>query len=186
MTIRDSARTEDLLDDMDRALVELVQPLERDPGAWARGPEGKWTAGQHVAHVAKALGRTADGLEAATARLRAGTLGKRPWRDPVQAFFIRLVTREPFPHGGKAPGVIQPQARPDRGDTLRRLAEEGARHRAAAHASTPEEQSRIWIRNPFIGLWWHYRFPEIFLLHTSHTRHHARLVREAVQFPPRG
>ena len=171
-----------LLDDMDRALGEFTTSLDEDPDLWVCGPRGKWTAGQHADHIGRVLALTADRLEAGAEKLRRGTLKRRPWRDPLQAFFVRLVTREPFPRGGKAPRNARPLDAPDRASTLQRIAEGAARHRALALSLTPEERERLWFWNPFIRLPWHYTLPEILRVHATHTRHHARLAREAAKY----
>lgn len=175
------AQVDALLDDMDCALEELTTPLKEDPSSWDCGPRGKWTAGQHAEHIGRVLALTADRLEAHAEKLRRGTLGRRPWRDPLQVFFVGLVTREPFPRGGKAPRNVRPVVDPDRGLTLARIAEGAGRHRALALSLAPEERERLWFWNPFIPLPWHYTLPEILRVHATHTRHHARLAREAIR-----
>jgi len=176
----DSSRLPALLDDMNAALREMREHFERDASGWSRGPAGKWTAGQHVEHVVHVLALTATGLERAAEELQAGRLGTRPWRDPLQALFVALVTREPFPSGGKALKATQPGPTPSREQVFPRLAEGMARHRALAERVSPEDADRIWIWNPFVPkLRWHYRLPEIIRVHATHTRHHFRLAQKA-------
>src|SRR5262245_15531319 len=145
-----------LLEEMERAIREFTADLERDPARWDQRQAGKWSPGQHGDHVARMLALSAERLEESADKLRGGALGKRPWRDPLQAYFMGLVTREPFPKGGRSPKHGRPVDTPERGPTLRRIAEGAARHRDFALGLTPEERERIWFWNPFIRLPWHY------------------------------
>jgi hypothetical protein len=180
----DAEPVEVLLDDMDLALRELTGPPQGDLEGWARGPVGKWTAGQHVDHVGRVLGIAADRLEANAAELRAGKLGKRPWRDPLQAWFVGLVTREPFPRGGRSPRRVKPGVAPEHDATLRAVQEGAARHRRLTVSLTPDEGRRLWIWNPFVPIPWHYTLHELLRVHANHARHHARLAQEAARAIP--
>ncbi len=174
---------EALLDDLDSSVRELLELLEQDPVLWGRGRPGKWTAGQHVDHVGRMLGVGADRLEQSAKRLEDGTLGRRPWRDPLQAWFVRLATGSRFPKGGKAIKEGTPAASPERMKSLARLRSNVERFRALARRLTPEQRDRLWFWNPFIPLPWHYTFPEMIRVQANHTRHHANGVREALWLP---
>jgi hypothetical protein len=173
------ARLPGLLDDLDAALRELTAPFAREAAGWDRGPEGKWSAGQHVEHVGRILAVGADALERAASDLRRGDLPHRPWRDPIQALFVRVVTRE-FPRGARAPKPTLPAPTPDRERTLALVAQGAVRHRALAESLTEAERDRLWIWNPYAPrLRWHYTLPEIVRVQATHARHHARSVVEA-------
>ena len=180
----DGNHLEALLDDMDAALRELLEPLERDPILWDRGVPGKWTAGQHVDHVSWILGLSAERLERNAEELLRGTLARRPWRDPLQAWFVHLVTGPRFPKGGKAIRETRPAPRPEPGEALERLRNNAARHRAVAAKLTPEQRDRLWFWNPFIRLPWHYTFPEVIRVQANHARLHAAGVKEALGLGP--
>jgi hypothetical protein len=168
-----------LLDDLDAAIAELVAPYHRDAAAWSRGPRGKWTAGQHVEHVAIMLGFGAEALERGADRMRRGELGRRPWRDPIQAWWVRTVTGPRFPRGGRAIRATTPSAGPVPRATLAALDQGAARHRTLVQTLAPEERAKLWIWNPIVPwLRWHYTLPEMIRVQTTHARHHARLAAE--------
>ena len=81
MTV-DGAHFDQVLADLDLAARELAAALERDPARWSRGRPGKWTAGQHVEHLAITL------AVSAAAWLISG--------DPVRALAV-LVVATPAP-----------------------------------------------------------------------------------------
>ena len=166
----DGANLPALLDELDIALQELVAPLDKE--RWSQSPPGKWSPGQHVEHVGHVLAIGADALERAAEELLRGDLPSRPWRDPLQALFVRAVTRR-FLKGGKAPSGAVPGAAPDRERAIARLAQGLLRHRTLADRLTPEQRDRLWIWNPYAPrLRWHYTFPEIVRVQTTHAHHH--------------
>ena len=165
-----------LADDMDAGLRELTAPVERDPSLWTRGVAGKWSAGQILDHVAKALEVTAHALERRELELREGTLPRRPGRGPLQALFVGMVVGAgKLPSGGKAPKVILPSEHPEQGDVLQRIARGAARHRSLGERMDPDDRDRLWIPNPFLPRW-HYTLPEVVRMQAVHARHHAKQV----------
>jgi hypothetical protein len=180
MPLLAAERIPELLEDLDAALRELTDPWRRDPGGWRRGPAGKWSAGQHVEHVGKVLAIGAEALERSAEQMRAGRLGRRPWRDPLQAWFVGLVTRDPFPRGGRAPKAGMPSAAPEPGRALEAIGAQARRYRDLAADLTVEERGRLWVWNPFLA--WprcHYTLPEVIRVQATHARHHARLAAAA-------
>jgi len=178
----DATRLPELLDDLDAAVREARAAFAVETAEWTRGPAGKWTAGQHMAHVGVVLLHTAGDFENAAAEMAAGRLGPRPWRDPLQALAIRFLTRERFPRGGRTPPIAEPGPTPSREQAFARIEQGAARHRALAERLSPDERRRIWIWNPVVPqLRWHYTLPEMVRVHASHTRHHVRLAQEAAR-----
>jgi hypothetical protein len=170
-------------EDLEAAVRELMAPMERDPSLWTRGFRGKWTAGQHAAHVAIVLSATAATLEQNARRLAEGTL-RRPRRGVLQRLFLRLViARGRLPRGAKTPRAMEPDGAPSPVDVRDRLAREVARHRAVGARLPVEDRDRLWVPNPFLGRW-HYRYPELLRMHAVHARHHAALVREIAEADP--
>jgi hypothetical protein len=169
-----------LLDDLESVVREFCENARRDPAAWTRGPRGKWTVGQHADHIANVLDITATRFERAAELLRAGTLRPVPWRDPIQALFVSRLARDPFPRGARAASIARPAAAPDIVVVPERVAKGLRRHRALTRTLRPDELARLWIRNPFIPLRWHYTLPETVRIHAVHARHHHRLVNEAI------
>lgn len=167
-----------LLDDLGAANAELEAIALQAPAHWDRGPEGKWTISRHLEHVAMTEALAARCLEQAIPPLRAGTLGRRPWRDPLQAMFVGLVTGSRFPRGGKAVAETTPSGALNRDAAFAALDDALRRLRAVAAQLQPGEAERLWFRNPFTRLRWHYTFPEILRVQANHTRHHARSVAE--------
>ena len=176
----DTTALPSLLDDLEDAVRDFCENARRDPAAWTRGRPGKWSVGQHADHIAAVLDLTATRFERAVERLRAGTLRPLPWRDPIQAWAVRRLTREPFPRGFRTAAIARPTAAPGMIVVQDRVAKGLRRHRALARALAPEDIARLWIRNPFLPLRWHYTFPEIVRVHAVHARHHRRLVDEAI------
>lgn len=166
------------MDDLDAALLELTGSVERDPTQWTRRRPRKWTAGQHVEHVAITLAATADALEHAEQALRDGGIGSPPRRGLLQAAWVGLVAgRGTLPRGGRTPGSFEPAPAPDRAATLARVRRETDRHRSLGERLSVDQRDRVWIRNPFL-LRWHYTFPEMIRVQAVHVRHHARQILE--------
>lgn len=180
MRLRD-ATLEALADDLDAAVRELTAALGAAPDAWGRGRPGKWTAGQHVAHVGISLRRSADDFEAAEGALRAGALGPAPAsRGPLQRLFLWLVAeRGVMPRGARTAAWAEPAAAPERAAALAALELQAGRHRALAARLDEAARARLWIENPFRP-GWHYRLPEMMRVQAVHARHHAKQVAELV------
>jgi hypothetical protein len=176
----DHSRLPALLDDLEAAVREMKAALGDDGAAWTRAPAGKWTPGQHVEHVAKNLEVMAERFETGARELREGRLAPPPRHGFLEGLFVRLLMREPFPRGGRAPDFVSPGPTCSRDAIFRRLDAGAARHRALCDRLTPEERERIWIVNPFMeARRWHYRLFEAVRVQTTHARHHTRLAREA-------
>jgi hypothetical protein len=126
----------DLLDDLDHAVAQMKTAVD-DPSIWTRGPAGRWTLGQHVEHSARLLAMSALEFERASDALTRGQLPKRPWRDPIQGIFVKVVTGKRFPRGARSPGGGRPAAMPDRMRALHDLEEGARRHRIVADRLAP-------------------------------------------------
>jgi hypothetical protein len=174
-----------LLDDLERAVEEFASPLERDGDLWTRSIPRKWTAGQIAEHVASSMELAMAAFEQSSQSYRSGTLPPVPWRGPLQwLFFATVVKPGKMPEGGRAMPQTYPAAMPNRITVLRRLPVDVERYRSFAGRFSAEELDRIWIRNPFTPLRWHYRFPELVRVQAVHARHHLRQVlRTAVEAP---
>jgi hypothetical protein len=169
-----------LCGDLDAALGKLIEIATREPRFWERGRPGKWTAGQHVAHVAINLARTADLFERAAGAMRAGTLPAPPRRDLLQRLFFRVVVNGgTMPRGARTVEWAVPGDAPEREATLRSIGREAGRHRQIGEP-LGERCRDLWIVSPYITRW-HYRLPEMVRMHAVHARHHRRLVEEAVR-----
>ena len=174
----DGTRFEALCADLDAALRELSALIDSDQGLWARGLPNKWTAGQHVEHLAMTLAATADPFEQSEQALRRGELGPPPRRWPLQALWVALVVGwGRFPRGIKTPRAFEPSPPPDPDSTLGRLRRDADRHRLIGARLSPGERDRLWVRNPFLKRW-HYTLPEIIRVHAVHVRHHTRGIAE--------
>lgn len=179
----DVAHLPELLDDLDQSASELLRLVD-DPAVWIKGPAPRWNVGQNVEHVGRSLALTADAFERASDALARGALPDRPWRDPVQWVFVKVVTGARFPRGARAPAPSKPQTSPERDRALYDVAEGVRRHRRVTDQLSPEGRERIWVWNPFVPRFrWHYTLPEMIRVHASHNRHHAMLIREAIAAP---
>ncbi|HEY2953967.1 MAG TPA: DUF1569 domain-containing protein [Candidatus Eisenbacteria bacterium] len=167
-----------LMEALDGAAAELIAAFERDAARWTKGRPGKWTAGQHTAHVAITLAVTADAFEERLPQVLAGTLGPPPRRGPLQWLWVSLVVgRATLPRGLRTPRRFEPGQGPERAATLERVRRELERHRAVGRPLTPAQRDRLWIRSPFVSRW-HYRLPEIIRVQAVHVRHHLRQIEE--------
>jgi len=167
-----------LMAELDRAVGGIIADAERDPARWNRGRPGKWTAGQHLAHVGITLGETADAFEERLPRLLDRSLGPVPRRGPLEWLWVGLVVgRGVLPRGGRTPRRFEPGADPDRADTLERVRRGVEQHRAVGRLLTPGQRDRLWIPNPFVKRW-HYTLVEMIRAQAVHVRHHQKLVAE--------
>ena len=182
-TVVDGDHFEALLGELDSAIGELLAAAGAAgtgtaPEFWGRGKPGKWTAGQHVDHVAATLGLSAAAFEEREPMLRAGTLTSRPRRGPLQSLWIGLVVKGGrLPRGGRAPKSLLPADAPERAATLDKIRSLIERHRAVGADLSAADRDRLWIRNPILPRW-QYTLPEVIRVHAVHARHHARVVRE--------
>jgi len=170
-----------LADDLDAAVAELIAAIGQDPSRWERGTRGRWTVGQHAAHVAITLRRTADDFEAAERSLRAGTLPPVPARRSLlnQVFLGLVAGRGYMPRGLRTADWAEAPERPERQATLDALPQGAGRHRTLGGRLEDAERDRLWIVNPFRPRWY-YRLPEMVRVHAVHARHHAKQVAEIV------
>lgn len=175
----DGTRFDALADDLDLAIGELVAAVGADPARWERARPGRWTVGEHAAHVDLTLHRTAEAFDGAERAWRAGTLPPPPARrGPLQSLFVGLVAGWGYmPRGARTAPWAVPAKRPDRPTVLGSLGREAARHRALGAPLEAGERDRLWIESPFRA-GWHYRLPEMVRVHAVHVRHHARQIAE--------
>jgi hypothetical protein len=174
----DGEHFEELMADLDAAILGVTEAVDREPTLWTRGLPGKWTAGQHVSHLAITLDATAVPFEQRVPTLKRGEFPPCPRRGFLQTMWVFLVVRRgKMPRGGKTPPPFEAGVAPDRDATLRALRDGLERHRRIGADLTPEERDRLWIPNPFHARW-HYTFSEILRVHAVHARHHTKLIAE--------
>jgi len=190
----DGEHFEELMADLDAAVLEVISAFDREPALWDRGLPGKWTAGQHELHLVRTLEATAQPLLTNARELQAGgDVPPCPRRGLLEFLWVFMVIRRgKLPRGGRTPQRFDPRSQ---GDAKLELVDRewGAQaiqksvdaHRAVGARLTPEQRDRLWIPNPFHDRW-HYTFPEILRMHAVHVRHHAKLIQEiAVTAPAR-
>lgn len=164
--------------ELDEGVRALAAPVESDPALWERGRQGKWTAGQHVAHVGVIMTRTADAFESAEQALRAGTLPPAPRRGLLQKLVVKMLAEKgTMPRGARTVPTAIPPERPSARATLEALRRDAERHRVVGSRLSAAERDRLWIRNPIRPVW-HYRLPEMVRVHAVHARHHRKLIDE--------
>jgi hypothetical protein len=167
-----------LVADLDKALEELMAPFFHDRSLWGRGVPGRWTAGQHVEHVAISMEVFRAALERALEEQRAGKLGPPPRRGLLPRLLLGLVFRTGrFPRGARTPARFEAGAAPDQAAVFHRLAEEARALHAIGAGLEPAAREALWIANPFRPSW-HYTFPETLRVHAIHARHHHAIVLE--------
>jgi hypothetical protein len=170
------AHAEELLADLDRAIIELEQAATREPGLWERGAPGKWSAGEHVAHIVATMAESAEGFEDRVTS--GGSVPRHPRRGPLQWLWVHLVIAPGrLPRGGQTAPRFVPTTRPERGATLEALHRVTERHAGLTRSLSVADRDRLWIPNPFLPQW-HYTLPEMLRVHAVHARHHAKLVAE--------
>jgi len=172
----------ELLDELDRNAAALLEVVATEADWTLRRTSG-WSIGQHVEHVARSLALTAQGFERAVDALERDALPKRPWRDPLQAVFVKVVTGRRFPRGGRSPAPARPDPVPDRTRALYDVTEGAHRHRRVVDHLQPAARERVWIWNPFVPKFkWHYLLPEIVRVQTNHIEHHKLLIMEILMW----
>lgn len=179
MTI-DRERFEAQCRDLEAAVARLSSPLRRDPMLWDRRRPGKWSAGQIVDHVAKAMAISGAGLTENSLRLRDGRLTVPPRRGLRSALIWwvidhLIIRRGKMPRGGPTARLLVPSDRPEPAETLAWLDRVTAAHRAAGAGLDAAALSRLWTPNPVYG--WA-PLPEILALHTIHAHHHAAQIED--------
>ena len=187
----DGEHFEELMADLDAAVLEVISAFDREPALWARGLPAKWTAGQHISHLGITLSATATPLEECARLLASDELPPCPRRGILESMWAFLVIRRgKLPRGGRTPRHFEPRpvggsSSMDRVSTTQAVRTGVDAHRALGARLTPEQRDLLWIPNPFHTRW-HYTFPEILRMHAVHVRHHAKLIHEiAVTAPAR-
>lgn len=182
MAAIDGEHFEELMADLDASVRDLLGTFDREPALWSRGLPGKWTAGQHVMHLAITLWATAEPLQKRARDVQFGDPPPPPRRGILEFLWVFVAVRR-----GKLPGgrTLPPFEPPPAHDSKLASLENGTEglqksadaHRAVGARLTPAQRDRLWIPNPFRPRW-HYTFPEILRMHAVHVRHHAKQVRE--------
>jgi len=176
MTAVDGRHFDEQMAGLDRAVSDVIAAAA-EPGRWERARPGKWSAGQHAAHLVISQDATADAFERRLPQVLDGTIPPVPRRGPIQWLWVWwLVERGTMPRGIRTPRPFEPAAEPDLDRTLDRLRRGVERHRAVGHILTAAQRDRLWIRNPFLQRW-HYRLVEMVRVHAVHARHHQALMR---------
>ena len=179
MTAVDGRHFDERMAELDRAVSEVIAIAEAVPERWTRGRAGKWTAGQHAAHLVISQDATAEAFERRLSMVLDGTIPPVPRRGPIEWLWVSwLVARGTMPGGIRTPRPFEPATSPDLDSTLDRLRRGVERHRAVGHILTAAQRDRLWIRNPFLQRW-HYRLVEMVHVHAVHARHHLALMRRA-------
>ena len=174
----DGERFDAFMAELDRAVDDLVAFADADRSRWERSRPGKWSVGEHAAHVAITMTVTADAFEASLPRVLDGTIGPVPRRGPFESLWVWLFVQRGFlPRGARTPRRFEPQPRPRHAETLDRLRRQVERHRAVGHMLTAGQRDRLWIASPFVARW-HYALVEMVRAHAVHARHHLALMRE--------
>jgi len=178
MTKFGGERFDAIMAELDRAVDDLVAFAEADHSRWERSRPGKWSVGEHAAHVAVTMTVTADAFGERLPRVLDGTIGPKPRRGPLESLWAWLfVRRGVLPRGARTPRRFEPAPRPGLAETLDRLRRQVDRHRAVGHLLTTSQRDRLWITSPFITRW-HYGLVEMVRAHAVHARHHLALMRE--------
>lgn len=165
-------------DELDTGVRELAAAAASDSRVWDRGPRGKWTAGQHAAHVGVVMTQTASAFEVAEEALRAGTLPPPPLRGLLQKLMVKMLAENgAMPRGAKTVPSAYPPERPAAAATLDALRRDAERHRVIGARLSAEDRERLWIANPIRPVW-HYRLCEMMRVHAVHARHHRKQIEE--------
>lgn len=169
---------EAIWDEMDQSMRGLGAAVSASPALWDRARPGRWTAGQHVAHVGVVLTQTANAFEAAERSLRDGSLPPPPRRGLLQKLLVKMLAEKGvMPRGAKTVPSAYPPEQPSQAATLDAMRRDAERHRVIGARLAAAERDRLWIANPIRSVW-HYRLPEMMRVHALHARHHRKLVEE--------
>jgi hypothetical protein len=150
----------------------VLGPLEgRSDEEWHAAPQGKWSPGQIVHHLA--VGIDLSG-RAFASRVDKPPMRRRP-RSPVQRLAHALILSIGYiPPGGRAPETTLPAQRPDRAATERQLREGVARFVELAHTLLPRRAHDLFVKHPVMG---DLTIEEWMRFHVRHATHHVRQIR---------
>jgi len=158
-----------------RRQLEALEPMVLGPLAslpdeqWAQAPDGKWSIGQIVSHLALGVGAVADGFER-----RADQNGMKRRATPRQALFRHMILSVGrLPKGRKSPGVVEPVSSP----TPEMVSAEfrmGVERLDALVTSWPDDRKvSVFVPHPVFG---DLNLPEWVRFHYVHCRHHAHQI----------
>jgi uncharacterized protein DUF1569 len=174
----DGEHFDELMAELDASVREVLAAVDREPVLWNRSLPGKWTAGQHLSHLAITVNATVTPFEERLPLLRRGELPPHPRRGMLQSMWVFMVVRRgKLPRGGRTPRPFEAGPSPNRDATLGALRNGVERHRAIGSSLTLDERDRLWVPNPFHPRW-HYTLPEMVRVHAVHVRHHTKLIAE--------
>jgi hypothetical protein len=147
----------------------LLGPLEgKGDDVWHHGRPGVWSPGEIVAHVAIAIGTSAEGI---ASRREKPPMQRRSVL-PIQVIAKAIVLGTGwFPVRRKAPPTALPPTRPDRAATEAKLKGGIAAFERLAAELLPARRSDLFLKHPVFG---DLAIEEWMRFHVVHTEHHRR------------
>ncbi|HEY2806874.1 MAG TPA: DinB family protein [Gemmatimonadales bacterium] len=153
----------------------ILEPLQGAPDtAWAWSPDGRWSPGQVVDHLASAMSQSAKGF---TERAAKPAMQRRP-RTLKEVVAKTVVFRLGwFPGKPQAPTMTIPADQPQREATEARLRAGIEAFVAAERELLPGRGHDLFLKHPRFG---DLTLPEFMHFHVRHAIHHRRQIAERV------
>jgi hypothetical protein len=149
------------------------------PEDWHRGPRGKWSIAQIIAHLAAGVD-----LSSSVFAQRAEKTGMRRRSNPGQAVLRHLLLGfGTFPPGRQSPEITRPPERPDPDIVSAQYRMGVERFATLAQTWTEKRLSEVFVKHPLLG---DLNLPEWIRFHYVHARHHAKQIRSRLRWVARG
>ena len=153
----------------------LLAPLAgRGDDAWSAAPDGKWSPGMIVDHVATAVENSAKGF---ASRADKPAMTRRPRSMVQRVANVLVLGLGYFPSGRKAPETTLPSARPDRAATEARLRAACATF-ADVRRKLAHRPGDLFLKHPVLG---DLTVDEFMRFHVRHAAHHRKQIVERLK-----
>ena len=149
----------------------ILEPLQgASDEAWARSPDGRWSPGQVVDHLATAIGNSARGFKE-----RAGKPAMRRRPRALKEIVAKAVVFNLgwFPGKPQAPTATIPADQPDRSATEAKLRAAVQAFVAAERELLPARAGDLYLKHPRFG---DLTLPEFMHFHVRHAVHHRKQI----------
>lgn len=141
---------------------------------WNAAPEGAWSPGEIVAHLATATGNS---LAAFRARAEQPAMTRRSAPPKVVVARMIVLGAGWIPGRIKAPETALPPANPGREATAEQLRAAVAGFLELERTLLPRRAGDLFVKHPRLG---DLNLPEWLRFHVVHTTHHLRQIRDRV------
>ena len=151
----------------------ILGPLEgASDEQWARSPDGRWSPGQVVDHLATSLTLCGQGF---AERAQKPPMARRPLTMKERVSKRIVFGTGWFPGNPKAPPATVPAPQPDRRATETKLRTAVARLTELERTLLPARATDLFLKHPRFG---DLTLPEFLHFHVRHAVHHRKQIVE--------